>query len=139
MCSTRFESNCKRFRNNAKRENVDLKTDPQIKRTRSSKRINKIHLHNEVKEKLYPNSFNFVSISFEHPVQDMYASQKVQSSSSLRRPEIHFRHAQGHQRTDALTGPIKTNQNKYYRKRSKTSKDSYHKSNTENGLVGFQK
>ena len=27
-------------------------------------------------------------------------------SSSLRRPETHFRHAQGHQRASALTGSI---------------------------------
>ena len=34
----------------------------------------------------------------------MNASQKVQGFSSLRRPETHFRHAQGHQRASALTG-----------------------------------
>ena len=34
----------------------------------------------------------------------MYASQKV--FSTLRRPETHFRHAQGHQRAGALTGSI---------------------------------
>ena len=36
----------------------------------------------------------------------MNASQKVQGISSLRRPETHFRHAQGHQRAGALTGSI---------------------------------
>ena len=36
----------------------------------------------------------------------MYASQKVQGFPSLRRPETHFRHAQGHQRAGALTGSI---------------------------------
>ena len=36
----------------------------------------------------------------------MNASQKVQGFSSLRRPETHFRHAQGHQRASALTGSI---------------------------------
>ena len=36
----------------------------------------------------------------------MYASQKVQVFSSLRRSETHFRHAQGHQRASALTGFI---------------------------------
>ena len=36
----------------------------------------------------------------------MYASQKVQGFSSLRRPEKHFRHAQGHQRAEAVTGSI---------------------------------
>ena len=36
----------------------------------------------------------------------MNASQKNQGFSSLRRPETHFRHAQGHQRAGALTGFI---------------------------------
>ena len=35
-----------------------------------------------------------------------YASQKVQGFFSLRRPETHFRHVQGHQRAGALTGTI---------------------------------
>ena len=34
----------------------------------------------------------------------MYASQKVQVFSSLRRSETHFRHAQGHQGASVLTG-----------------------------------
>ena len=33
--------------------------------------------------------------------------KKSKVFSSLRRPEPHFRHAQGHQRACALTGPIK--------------------------------
>ena len=41
----------------------------------------------------------------------MYASQKVQVFSSLRRPETHFRHAQGQQHTSALTGSINIIQN----------------------------
>ena len=32
--------------------------------------------------------------------------KKFKDFSSLRRPETHFRHAQGHQRADALTGSI---------------------------------
>ena len=36
----------------------------------------------------------------------MYASQNFKVFSSLRRPEIHFRHAQGNQRAGALTGSI---------------------------------
>ena len=32
--------------------------------------------------------------------------KKFKNFSSLRRPEAHFRHAQGHQRTGALTGSI---------------------------------
>ena len=37
----------------------------------------------------------------------MYASQKFKVYSSLRRPEPHFRHAQGHERACALTGCLK--------------------------------
>ena len=43
---------------------------------------------------------------FEHQVKDMYASQNFKVFFSLRRPETHFRHAQGHQRAGALTGSI---------------------------------
>ena len=32
--------------------------------------------------------------------------KKIKNLSSLRRPETHFRHAQGHQRAGALTGSI---------------------------------
>ena len=45
-----------------------------------------------------------MSTIFEHQVNDIDASQKVQGFSSLRRPETHFRHAQAHQRAGALTG-----------------------------------
>ena len=41
----------------------------------------------------------------------MYSSQKVHSFSSLRRPETPFRHEQGHQQADALTGSISIIQN----------------------------
>ena len=41
----------------------------------------------------------------------MYASQKVQVSSSLRRPKTHSRHAQVYQRAGALSGFINIIQN----------------------------
>ena len=41
----------------------------------------------------------------------MYASQKVQISSILRRPKTDFRHVQGGQRGSAITGPINNIQN----------------------------
>ena len=41
----------------------------------------------------------------------MYASQKFQCFSSFRRPETHFRHAQGHQRAGVSTGSINISQN----------------------------
>ena len=65
----------------------------------------------------------------------MYASQKV--FSSLRRPETHFRHAQGHQRADALTGSINIFQSTiitvYEVEHQKTTQ------NLGNRLVDFQK
>ena len=48
---------------------------------------------------------------FEPQINDMYASQNVQGFSSLRRPETHFRHAQGHQRASVSTGSINIIQN----------------------------
>ena len=36
----------------------------------------------------------------------MYASQNVQVFSSLRRPETHFKHTQGHQQVGALQAPL---------------------------------
>ena len=41
----------------------------------------------------------------------MYVSEKVQVFSSLRRPETHFRHRQGHRRSRALTASINIIQN----------------------------
>ena len=41
----------------------------------------------------------------------MYASQKVQVFSCLRKPETHFRQAQGHQRAGAYSGSINLIQN----------------------------
>ena len=41
----------------------------------------------------------------------MYASQKGQNFSNLRKPETHFRHAQGQNGAGALLGSININQN----------------------------
>ena len=38
----------------------------------------------------------------------MYASQKVEFFSRLRRPQAHFRQAQGHQKAGALQAPLTT-------------------------------
>ena len=68
----------------------------------------------------------------------MYASQKVQIFSSLRRPETHFRPAQGHQQAGALRGSINIIQNTiitvYEVESQKTLTQNF-----ENGLIGFQK
>ena len=101
-----LESNCKRFRKSAIRENFNLKPETQLKKAHSNNGGNYTHQYNEVKEKLEPVSFIYVWTIFEHQVNDMNASQKVQGFSSLRRPETHFRHARGHQRAGVLTGSI---------------------------------
>ena len=93
------------------RENFHLKPETQMKKAHSKNRGNYTHQYNEVKEKLYPVSFIYVSTIFEHQVKDMYASQKIQGFSSLRRPETYFRHAQGNQRAGAITGSINIIQN----------------------------
>ena len=83
-----------------------------MKKTHSYKRRNIIHHYYEVKEKLYNNSFIYVSAIVEqHQVQAMYASQKVQVSSILREPKTHFRHVQGGQRCSAITSSINNIQN----------------------------
>ena len=86
------DPNCKRFRSTEKRANFKLKPDPQMGTIFLNKRRNYIHQYNEVKEKLYPISFIYVWKTFQHQVKDMYAIQKGQVFSSLRRPETHFRH-----------------------------------------------
>ena len=47
-----LESNCKRFRQNAIRENFNLKPETQLKKTHSHNGGNYTHQYNEVKEKL---------------------------------------------------------------------------------------
>ena len=51
------------------------------------------------KRVVYPISFIYVFRTFEHQVQNSYASQKVQVSSTLRKPETDIRHEQVHQQT----------------------------------------
>ena len=72
-----LESNCKRFRQSAI-ENFNLKHETKLKKTHSNNGGNYTYPYNEVKEKLYPDSFIHVWNKFEHQVKDMYASQKVQ-------------------------------------------------------------
>ena len=45
--------------------------------------------------------FIYVWTIYEDQVKDKYASQKFKAFSGRRRPETHFRHAQGHQRASA--------------------------------------
>ena len=106
-----LEFNGKRFRYTARRENFNKEPDQQMKKTHSNKRRGYIHQCKAIKQKLYPTSSVYVWSIFEHLVQDMYASQKVQIICRLRRPETQFRHQQGYQRAAALTGSINISQN----------------------------
>ena len=47
-----FESNCKRFRKSAIRENFNLKPETQLKKTHSNNGGNYTHQYNEVQENL---------------------------------------------------------------------------------------
>ena len=98
-----LESNCKRFRKTAKRENFNQKPGAHKEKTHSNNWGDYTHQHNERKEKLKPFSFIYVWTIFEHQVKEMYASQRVPVFSSLRRPKSLFRHFQGHQRAGMLT------------------------------------
>ena len=86
MIKSVLESNCKRFRKSAKRENFNQKPEAQKKETHSNNRANYTHQYNEVNEKLKPVSFIYVWTIFEHQVKDLYASQKLQVLSNLRSP-----------------------------------------------------
>ena len=78
MVKSLLESNCKRFRQSAIRENFNLKAETQLKQTHSDNGGNYTHQYNEVKEKLSPVSLICVRTIIEHQVKDMFASQKVQ-------------------------------------------------------------
>ena len=68
----------------------------------------------------------------------MYASQKVQVFSSLRRPETHSGHREGHQRASTITGSFNIIQstnitvNRVENQKTNTFKKM------ENGLIVFQ-
>ena len=73
-----LESNCKCFRQFTIREKFNLNPETQLKKTHSNNECNHTHQCKEVKEKLYEVSFIYVWTIFEHQVNDMYASEKVQ-------------------------------------------------------------
>ena len=73
-----LESNCKGFRQSAIREKFNPKPEKQLQKTHSNNECNYTHQYKEVKGKLYEVSFFYVWTIFEHQVNDMYASPKVQ-------------------------------------------------------------
>ena len=111
MVKSDLDSSCKRFRITAIGKKFKLKPGPQMKKTLPDKRGNYIHQYREVKEMLYPISFLYVLTTFEHRVQDLFLTQKVQIFSSFRKPETLFRHDQGQQRAGTLKGSINSIQN----------------------------
>ena len=92
--------------------NLQSKTWNTDEKTHSNIWGSNIHQYKEVKEKLLLNSLFYVWTIFEHRIKDMYASEKVQVFSCLRRPETQFRHAQGHQLAGALKASINIIHNK---------------------------
>ena len=68
----------------------------------------------------------------------MYAPQKIQVFSSLRRPEINLLHQQGHQRACELTGLINIIQITVITVHEEEHQKTHSPKNLENGLFGFQ-
>ena len=101
-----LETNCKRFRQSAAWENLNLKPETQLERNDSNNGSNYTLPANEVKEKLQPVSCIYLWTIFDHQLNDMSASQKFKVFSSPRRPKTQFRHTQGHQSAYTLTGSI---------------------------------
>ena len=108
------------------------------KRTHSYKRRKYNHQHNEVKEKLYTNSFNYFWTIFENQVKHMYTSQKVEVFSRLRMPQAHFSQAHGHQRAGALQAPLTTFKTQWLQYTKENIKRQL-KQKLENGVIGFHK
>ena len=74
---------------------------------------------------MYPISFIYVWTTFEHQVQNLYASRKFQIFSSLCKWETLFWHQQGHQRAVATSGSTENIQkNNYCDEQYRASKDS---------------
>ena len=106
-----LETKCKRFRQSAIRENFNLKPETQLKKlipiTEATIPIN------TMKQKRSCNQFpSFMSEPYLSTRSKTFMHlKKIKLLSSLRRPETHVRHAQGHQRAGASTGSINIIQN----------------------------
>ena len=101
-----LESNCKRFRQSAIRENFNLKLETQLKKlipiTEATIPINTMKWKRSWNQ--FPSFMSEPCLS-TRSMTCMHL-KKLKVFSSLRRPETHFKHAQGHQRAGALTGSI---------------------------------
>ena len=98
-----LESNCKRFRKSAIRENFNLKPKTQLKKTLSTNGGNYTHHYIEAKEKLLPVSSIYVWTVFEHQVIDMYAFQNVPCFSQSSQAKTRFQARSGPPTSICLT------------------------------------
>ena len=104
MTKSLLESNCKRLRQSAIRENFNLKPETQPKKiiplTEATIPIN------TMKQKRSCNEFpSFMSAPyFSTRSKTCMHLKKFKVFSSLRRPETRFRHVQGHQEASTSTG-----------------------------------
>ena len=106
MVKSLLESTCIRFRQSAIREKFNLKHETQLKKLIP---ITEATIPtNTMKQKRSCNQFpSFMSEPYLSTTSKTCMHLKnFKVFSSLRRPEIHFRHAQGHQRAGASTGSI---------------------------------
>ena len=102
-----LESNCKRFRQSAIRENFILKPETQLKKNSFQKPRQQYPPIQRSKRKSVTSLPPFMSEPYLSTRSKTSMHLKMfKVSSSLRRPETYFRHTQGHQRTSALTGSI---------------------------------
>ena len=104
MIKSLLESNYKRFRQKAIRENFNLKPEIQLKKKLISIRETTIPI-NTMKQKRSYNQFpSFMSEPYLSTGSMTYMHlKKFKIFSSLRRPQTHCRHAQGHPGAGALT------------------------------------
>ena len=106
VVKSHLKSNCKRFRKSSIRENFSLKRETQLKKL--ILRTEAFIPINTMKQGRNCNQFSsFMSEPYlsTRSMTSMHL-KKSHVFPSLRRPEPHFRHAQGHQRASALTGSI---------------------------------
>ena len=103
MAISLLESNCKRFRQKAIGEIFNLKPETQLKKLIPVTEA--IIPTNTMKQKRSCNHFpSFMSGPYlSTRSKTCMHLKKFEVFSRLRRPETHFRHAQGHQRAGALT------------------------------------
>ena len=101
-----LESNCKRFRQNAIRENFNLKHETHLKKLIPITTVT-IPTNTMKKERSCNQVLSFMPEPYlSTRSKTCMHLKKFKVFSSLRGPKTHFRHAQCHQRAGASTGSI---------------------------------